>query len=148
MEQNIIFITNLGSYLIISAHNLDPKREGPCCLYHFQGTGSAISRSFIQVPQGFIESFHPPLQVVVVCLQSSLKNSVIMFNEACPHWIIWQVESPFSVVFFCPALYHCTSKMSPLVALDDLRCPVGRHQFSKCLNGICLVCFQYWIGLQ
>ena len=51
------------------------------------------------------------------------------------------MESPFDVIFFCPALYHCTSKIGPLIALNDLGCPVGRHQFSKCLDCIYLVCF-------
>ena len=98
----MIFITNLGSYLMISARNLDPKRGGPRCLQHSQGTGSAIPGSFIQVSQGFIQSFCPPLQGLGVCLQGSLKNTVITFNEACPCRIIRQVESPFDVIFFCP----------------------------------------------
>ena len=72
-----------------------------------------------------MQTFGPPLQGLGVCLQGSLKNTIIMFNEACPHWIIWQVESPFNVVFFCPALYHCTCKMSPLITLDDLKCSIG-----------------------
>ena len=124
------------------------KWGGPRCLQHSQGTGSAVSGSFIQVPQGFIQSLCPPLQGLGVCLQGSLKNTVMTFDETCSHWIIWQVESPFDVIFFCPALYHGTSKMSSMVALDDLRCPGGRHQFGECLDGICLVCFWHWIGLQ
>ena len=55
---------------------------------------------------------------------------------------------PLNVVFFCAAFYHCASATSPMVALDDFRCPVGSHQFGKYLDGICLVCFWYWTGLQ
>ena len=70
------------------------------------------------------------------------------FNKACPPWIIWHMELPLSVVFFYPALYYCTNRMSSLVTLNDLRCPVCRHQFGDCLDGICLVCSWYWIGLH
>lgn len=49
------------------------------------------------------------------------------------------VELILRVVFFCPALYRYTSEMSLLVALNDLRCPVGSHQLGEHLDGICLV---------
>lgn len=58
-----------------------------------------------------------------MCLQGSLKNAVTAFNKACPCMITWQKELTLCVLFFCPALYHYTSKTSLQVALDDLRCP-------------------------
>ena len=68
-------------------------------------------------------------------LHGSFKNTILTFNKACPCQTVWQVESPFNVVvFFCPVLYYSTSKMGPLVLLDDLRCPVGSHQLGKCLQ--------------
>jgi len=89
----------------------------------FRTPGSAISRPLIQALQGFVESLCPLPQGLRVCLQGSLKNTLTAFNKTCPHWIIWQVESPFKVVFFCPALYHCAREMSS--PLMTWRCPVG-----------------------
>lgn len=39
-------------------------------------------------------------------------------------------------------------EMSPLVALDDLRCPIGSHQLGECIDGICFICSWRWIGLH
>lgn len=119
--------------------NLDPKQGDPCHLYYLQGTGSAISRPFTQVLQGFIESFYPSLQGLRVCLQHSLKK---------PHQITVQVESPFSIAVFCPALYHSANKMSLLVTLTDLRHPVGIHQLGERLDCMHLVQFWFWVGLH
>jgi len=127
MEQKIAFVASWGFYPTIGARSLDPKQGCSCGL---QGTASAIPQPFVPVPHCFIESLCPPLQGLRVCVQGSLKNTVIAFNQARPHWIIWQVESPLNVVFFSSVLYHRTSKMSPLGALDDLRCAVGSRLVS------------------
>lgn len=39
------------------------------------------------------------------------------------------LKSTLIAVF--PAFYHCASATSPMVALDDFRCPVGSHQFDS-----------------
>ena len=87
-EHKVIFIANLGSYLIVSACNLDPKRGGPSHLKHLEVTGSAIPRSFVQVLQGFMQFLLPPLQGLRIYLQSSLKDAIITLNEARSCWII------------------------------------------------------------
>lgn len=102
--EKVIFISSLGSYLIVSACNLDPKRGGSNCLKHLEGAGSAIPRSVVQVPQGFMQSLHPLLQGPRIYLQSSLKDAIITFSEACSRWIIWQMKLPFNVVLFHPKL--------------------------------------------
>lgn len=82
----------------------------------------------VQISQCFMKLFSPSPQGLRFCFQSSLRNSTVMFYQACFCRIVRQIELPHNVISFSSFLYHCCCEVCTLLTPDDLRSPIYCHQ--------------------